>query len=129
MSPIRPEKAALYPASWTALSRWVRHGRAGGRCEFLVEGQRCQAINGKPHPDTGSRVVLTVAHLNHDPTNSATSNLAAGCQRCHLSYDLHRHMDNAANVPGQMALEHATERLLTRPGNPISPPAFPLVAA
>jgi hypothetical protein len=129
MSPIRPEKAALYPRTWPALSRWVRHGRAGDRCEFLVEGERCTAINGEPHPDTGSRVVLTVSHLDHDPTNSATSNLAAGCQRCHLAYDLHRHIDNRGNVPGQIALEHGTPRLRTRPGNPIQPPHQGALAA
>jgi hypothetical protein len=37
------------------------------------------------------RIVLTVAHLDHDITNNVQSNLAALCQRCHLRYDRHQH--------------------------------------
>lgn len=33
------------------------------------------------------RVVLTVAHLDQDARNNARENLAALCQRCHLTYD------------------------------------------
>ena len=33
------------------------------------------------------RVVLTVAHLDHDETNNADDNLAALCQKCHLAHD------------------------------------------
>lgn len=33
-------------------------------------------------------VVLTVAHLNHDPTDCRDENLEALCQRCHNRYDL-----------------------------------------
>lgn len=39
--------------------------------------------------DTGHdiKVVLTVAHLDHNPANNAESNLKALCQRCHLVHD------------------------------------------
>lgn len=33
------------------------------------------------------RIVLTVAHLDHQPENCAPENLRALCQRCHLVYD------------------------------------------
>lgn len=33
------------------------------------------------------RVVLTVAHLDHQPENCDPSNLRAWCQRCHNAYD------------------------------------------
>lgn len=33
------------------------------------------------------RVVLTVAHLDHQPENCARDNLKALCQRCHNAYD------------------------------------------
>ena len=33
------------------------------------------------------RVVLTVAHLDHQPENCADENLRAWCQRCHNAYD------------------------------------------
>ena len=45
-----------YPANWKEISLRIR-ARAGGKCEF------CGAENYKPHPITGSKVVLTVAHL------------------------------------------------------------------
>jgi hypothetical protein len=41
------------------------------------------------------KVVLTVAHLDHDPTNNADGNLKALCQFCHLRYDRHEHAKNA----------------------------------
>ena len=79
--PIRPEDRRLYPPDWPEISRAIREERAGWRCE------RCGAANGLPHPVTGSRVVLTVAHLDHDPTNNDPSNLRALCQRCHNAHD------------------------------------------
>lgn len=33
------------------------------------------------------KVVLTVAHLDHDEAHNDPSNLAALCQRCHLNHD------------------------------------------
>lgn len=32
-------------------------------------------------------IVLTIAHLDHDPTNNKRTNLAALCQRCHNRWD------------------------------------------
>lgn len=37
------------------------------------------------------RVVLTVAHLNHNPTDNRGENLAALCQWCHLNHDRAHH--------------------------------------
>ena len=78
-----------YPADWPDISRRIRD-RSGGKCEF------CGAQNYQPHPVTGSRVVLTVAHLDHDTRNNADDNLRALCQRCHLRYDAQHHIANAA---------------------------------
>lgn len=60
---------------------------AGNRCEGSPAYPDCRAENGKPHPVTGSRVVLTVAHLNHRPEDCDPENLRAWCQRCHNTYD------------------------------------------
>lgn len=80
--PIRPEMRARYPADWKARSRFVRFVRARNRCEW------CGAANGKPHPVTGSRVVLTCAHVyDHRPEAASLLNLAALCQRCHNGHD------------------------------------------
>ena len=90
---IRPEQRALYPKDWKAISLRIRTERAGGRCEF------CRAaVNGQPHPVTGSKVVLAVAHLNHDPADCRDENLAAMCQKCHLTYDAPLHRENAART-------------------------------
>lgn len=115
--PIRPEQRALYPADWPAISRRIRNERAAGRCE--CDGRcgtrhhgRCTALNREAHPVTGSQVVLTVAHLDHNPTNSDDANLMAACQRCHLAYDAAHHAETRANTrraaveaAGQLTLE------------------------
>lgn len=49
---------------------------------------RCGAINYSEHPHTGSKVILTVAHLDHQPENCDDKNLKAMCQRCHNRYDM-----------------------------------------
>lgn len=41
-----------------------------------------------------TKVVLTVAHLDHDKNNNRFSNLAALCQRCHLTHDRTQHALN-----------------------------------
>lgn len=85
--PIRPENRARYPRDWKAISLRIREG-AGWRCEGSPAFPDCRAENGKPHPVTGSIVVLTVAHLDHVPENCADENLKAMCQRCHNTYDM-----------------------------------------
>lgn len=80
--PIRPEMLARYPKDWKLRSRFVRLYRARNRCEW------CGAANGQPHPITGSRVVLTCAHVHdHRPEAASLLNLAALCQSCHNRHD------------------------------------------
>lgn len=93
--PIRPENKSRYPRDWKRISRAVRDA-AGNRCQGSPAYPDCRAENGRPHPVTGSRVVLTVAHLDHQPENCAPENLRAWCQRCHLTYDAAIHARNAA---------------------------------
>jgi len=90
--PIRPENLSRYPKDWPQISLRIRFERAKGRCECEGEcgqahGSRCVAEHGKRHPDTNSIVILTVAHLDHEPENCAAGNLKAMCQRCHNRYD------------------------------------------
>lgn len=117
--PIHPENRDRYPVEWPDISRRIRFERAGNRCEcsgecgtdhrreqyerelgavdvVLDPEERCSAINYEPHPITGSRVVLTVAHLDHTPENVDDDNLRAFCQRCHLRYDRDHHAASRA---------------------------------
>ena len=89
--PIKPENKKLYPIDWDYISEGIRIHRAEGRCEHVIDGERCEAMNGEPHPITGSKVVLTIAHLDHNPAHCDDDNLEAMCQRCHLRYDQHHH--------------------------------------
>jgi len=94
MSPVRPENKDRYPKDWPEISLRIRE-RAGWKCEGSPDYPDCRAAQGEPHPDTGSKVVLTVAHLDHTPENCDDENLKAWCQRCHLNYDRHIHTANA----------------------------------
>ncbi len=94
--PIKPENRKLYPANWKTEIRPAILKRAGNRCEGSPRYPDCRAENGKPHPVTGSRVVLTIAHLDHWPPNCDPANLRAWCQRCHNTYDAHHHAKNAS---------------------------------
>ncbi|MDO3168230.1 hypothetical protein P5V90_14775 [Mycobacteroides abscessus subsp. abscessus] len=95
--PIRPENRDRYPKDWPEISRRIRRERARGRCECVGEcGRsthrgRCPNANGARAYGTGSRVVLTVAHLNHTPEDCRDENLRAMCQGCHLHYDAEHH--------------------------------------
>ncbi len=92
--PIRPENKARYPKNWKQIADGIRE-RAGQKCEGSPDYPDCKAENGKPHPLTGSKVVLTVAHLDHQPENCEPDNLKAWCQKCHLNYDKHHHAKTA----------------------------------
>lgn len=102
--PIRPENLARYPSDWKAISLRIRTERAAGRCECLGEcGRgthtgRCPNLNGGQAYGTGSKVVLTVAHLDHTPENVDDSNLRAMCQGCHLHYDRDHHAETRART-------------------------------
>lgn len=95
-----PFDLSRYPGNWKEISQRIRE-RANNRCEW------CGAENYQPHPVTGSKVILTVAHLGtpypdgkpgnkHDKLDVRPENLAALCQRCHLNYDRDEHKLNAA---------------------------------
>ncbi|NUR80762.1 MAG: hypothetical protein HOQ21_10000 [Dermatophilaceae bacterium] len=115
--PIRPENRARYPSNWPAISERIRLVRALGRCEcrgkcgrppssHLAADGRCSNRQGEPAVGTGSKVVLTVAHLNHTPEDCRDSNLLAMCQGCHLHYDREHHAETRARTAAAKATEH-----------------------
>jgi 5-methylcytosine-specific restriction endonuclease McrA len=85
---LMPIDYTTYHPRWKKISIFIRQYRAKNKCEW------CGALNHEPHPVTGSRVVLTVAHIDHDKNNNSFFNLAALCQRCHLNHDKHEHIIN-----------------------------------
>lgn len=104
--PIRAEMRRRYPKDWKRISAFIRR-RACDACEG------CGARNGRPHPITGSKVVLTVAHLDHQPENNAPANLRAWCQKCHNAHDLlHRIMNRRRR-------HHGMDDLFLSPPPPI----------
>lgn len=91
--PIRPENRARYPKSWKSMVAQAGE-RSRGRCECDGKcgedhpGDRCAALNGQPHPDTGSKVVLTLAHEHGVPLEETSiERMFHACQRCHNRYD------------------------------------------
>ncbi len=79
-----------YPDNWKEISLKARE-RSDFKCEL------CGAENGKQHHMTGSKVVLTVHHIewtDDQEYNNSYPNLIALCQKCHLRLDLGKHMRN-----------------------------------
>jgi len=104
--PLTKEKAALYPGNWKRIRAEVL-ARAENRCECFGEcglhrttpgPRRCVEIHLAPAKWAKGQVVLTIAHLNHNPKDSRRRNLKAMCQRCHLRYDVKHHQKNASET-------------------------------
>lgn len=100
-----------YPTNWRTFSLDIRWTRAKGRCEctgecglhgvsmFHPEIRRCTEENGQPAKWAKGLIVLTVAHLNApggpcscEPHCAIPEHVKAMCQRCHLRYDIERHV-------------------------------------
>lgn len=103
--PIRPENRARYPKTWKqmvaqARERSCNQCECDGKCGQDHEGGRCAARNGQPHPDTGSTVVLTLAHEHGVPLEET-------------SIERMFHACRAATT--------ATMRLCAAPASPLAP--------
>jgi hypothetical protein len=117
--PIKPEMRGFYPSDWPEISRRVRFERAAGMCQgcgrphgvtvrCLPDGGWFDATrhtwrNGRGRPSRWpnleeaaqmrrTRVILSAAHLDHDPSNNRRRNLKSLCQRCHLIHDRPHHL-------------------------------------
>lgn len=92
-----------YAHNWKTTIVPAIRKRSGNKCEGSPKHPSCRAVNGEPHPDTGSMVVLTTAHMDHNKTNNyyhpiyadhPQNNLRHLCQRCHLGHDINEHVAN-----------------------------------
>jgi 5-methylcytosine-specific restriction endonuclease McrA len=77
--PILPENKKRYPKNWPEIRAAILK-RAGAKCEFF-------GVANYTILETGARVILTIAHLDHTPENCDPGNLRALCQKCHNTYD------------------------------------------
>lgn len=59
-----------YPADWDRIAARIKD----------AAGRKCEACGSASVPGR----ILTVDHLDHDPSNCVDDNLMALCQRCHL---------------------------------------------
>lgn len=89
-----PVDWSRYPKDWPEISARIRFVRAKGQCEWIEDGVRCAAIHREQHPITGSKVVLTTMHLDHDTGNNEETNLLCACQLHHNRYDAQHRKEN-----------------------------------
>lgn len=64
---------------------------AGWRCQWCAAAHGSIKLNWRGEP---YEVVLTAAHLDHDPENPE-ARLACLCQACHMNYDRPEHVQHA----------------------------------
>lgn len=124
-----PMDRSRYSPDWPTISRQVKDS-AGWRCtqcdrpcklpgESWAElGARAIALGWGLELHQLRRFVLTVAHLDQNPRNDDTSNLAALCAPCHLHHD-------------RPYVQHNRRRKRERADqlNLLEPPALPVVPA
>lgn len=119
--PIKPENRHRYPADWPQIRERILR-RALWRCEhpgcealhrdvgywlrdrFVhlpralrdAGAKRGDVINCFDGPSIKIiMIVLTIAHLDHQPENCDDDNLRALCQRHHLAHDAQHHKETA----------------------------------
>ncbi|WP_341909620.1 hypothetical protein [Ferrovibrio terrae] len=132
--PIKPENRSRYPADWPQIAqaikdgaRWrcqkcgVKHAALGGRdadglwysagsidCSGRMPARGteawCYRDGHRPMHLRIVQIIITVAHLDHQPENCDPENLRAWCQRCHNLYDqAHRRRNAAATIRSRKA--------------------------
>ena len=109
--PIKPGNKKLYPKNWKEIRKAILQ-RANNKCEFCgvpnhikgfrtlsggfvkYEGEKTDKFLKEYYPQGKIiKIVLTIAHLDHNPENNNPENLRALCQKCHLNYDKEHHAE------------------------------------
>lgn len=125
----KPVDMSVYPENWDEISKAIRQ-RAGNQCEWCgipnyslihrgitdkfmwildEDWQRLSLADRMLWDGNESKIFLTVAHLNHTPSDCRPENLAALCNRCHLNYDAKFHAQNARHTRAKNARQAAEE--------------------
>lgn len=95
------------------------HARCGWprTCECYCHGEkpqdstRCEERDGAPAIWARGRVVLTTAHLCHDPACDKLEHLRHMCNRCHLRYDRDLHARHARERRRRERIESGQQEL------------------
>ena len=96
--PIKKELKHLYPKNWKEIRANILK-RANNCCEFCgVPDHSWRPSLNSTSPSDAVKVILTIAHLDHDPTNNNPANLRALCQRCHNRYDAEHRSANRSHT-------------------------------
>ena len=129
--PIKPENRDRYPKDWPKirgriLARAGQKRDANGKITHEAQCENCGAPNHTWIMRDGDkwdyartamadllaeygavRVILTIAHLDHQPETRDENLLRAWCQRCHNRYDIgHRKQTRrATREKGQLQFE------------------------
>lgn len=104
--PISADRMKRYPGGsirspeWLAFRAFILF-RAANRCEGTPQHPDCRAANGETHPETGGKVILTIAHMDHDESHADPTRCRALCQRCHNRWDAPHRKLNAARTRRQ----------------------------
>jgi len=92
-----PWRRADYPVDWCDVIRPAIMARAQNCCEGSPAYPGCRVLNYSWHPGTGSKVILTTAHLCRCARKCGElSHLRLLGQRCHLTLDVELHAQHAA---------------------------------
>lgn len=90
-----------------SVGRWIPAGKGwqfktiggkAGRGQLSFSRAQIAASRERMRDQHGRAViviVLTIAHLDHNPANCDDANLRAWCQRHHLAYDQQHHLQTA----------------------------------
>ena len=113
-----------YPANWKTEIRPAILARENNRCKFCglenyAVGYRdelgwheiecsmqgdCDAEDAEESGYRVIKIILTIAHLDHNVNNNDYSNLAALCQKCHNNYDIKQRVHNRSTKKGQLKI-------------------------
>ena len=99
-----PIDYSKYPPNWLAEIR----PRILKRADNCCENENCRVRNGSIRMGRKGpyKIVLTIAHLDHDEENWNVSDdrLRAWCQVCHLKYDISEKKRRREEKTGQTKL-------------------------
>jgi hypothetical protein len=90
-----PECWAFAASSPHERCSWPRTCECWCHGEKPADATRCEERDGQPAIWARGRVVLTTAHLCHDPGCDRLEHLRQMCNRCHLRYDRGLHQRHA----------------------------------